>query len=81
MSKLIADLEGSEDFRTKMLGRFKRDCDYFLGHGGRHPKHLWCGEVQEHLEQMRALWESLALKPTWLTRADIDTYEVRMLME
>ena len=58
-----------ETFRYQLLGRLMMDCEYFLGYGGHDEKHLWAGNVQDHIIAMRELWHSCPYdkKPEWLT--------------
>ena len=62
----------------RLLSRMKRDCEYFLGAGGRAEKHLWAGNVREQIAKMRELYDALPEKPEWLTQEDIDRYAQRM---
>ena len=62
----------------RLLSRMKRDCDYFLGAGGRAEKHLWAGNVREQIAKMRELYAALPDEPEWLTMEDIDRYAQRM---
>lgn len=43
----------------RLLSRMKRDCEYFLGAGGRAEKHLWAGNVREQIAKMRELYDAL----------------------
>ncbi len=63
-----------------MLSRLKQDCDYYLGNGNQAIKHLWGNTVQEHIHEMKRIWNSLATdeKPEWLTMQDIESYEGKM---
>lgn len=69
-----------EDFSPEyqLLDRLKTDCEYFLGEGHRSEKHLWAGNVREHILKMRELYGSLLIKPVWLTESNIDSYAQRM---
>ena len=62
----------------RLLSRMKRDCEYFLGAGGRAEKHLWAGNVREQIAKMRELYDALPEKPEWLTMEDIERYAQRM---
>ena len=62
----------------RLLSRMKRDCEYFLGAGGRAEKHLWAGNVREQIAKMRELYDALPEKPEWLTQEDIERYAQRM---
>lgn len=67
-------------YRYQMLSRFKQDCDYFLGNGGRNEKYLWAGNVSDQIDVMKRTWDQFSEedKPEWLTWEDILDYEVRM---
>lgn len=69
-----------EDFSPEyqLLDRLKTDCEYFLGEGHRSEKHLWAGNVREHILKMRELYSNLLIKPVWLTESNIDSYAQRM---
>lgn len=78
---IINDLVHKEDtFRYQMLSRLQMDCDYFLGNGNRADKHLWAGNVPDHIKIMRALYNSFSddKKPEWISMEDIDNYEKEM---
>lgn len=78
---IINDLIHKEDtFRYQMLSRLQMDCDYFLGNGNRADKHLWAGNVPDHIKLMRALYNSFEddEKPEWISMEDIDNYEKEM---
>jgi len=55
-----------------------QDCEYFLGNGNRHEKFLWAGNVKEQIKTMKEIWNSLKVKPEWLTMEQINDYEKRM---
>jgi hypothetical protein len=64
-----------------MLARLQSDCNYYLGFGNRHEKHLWAGNVADHINEMKKLWNSLPAdaKPEWITMQQIEIYEKDML--
>jgi len=62
-----------------LLDRLKSDCDYYLGNGGRSPKHLWALNEQEQIDKMKELWNSLEEKPEWLTLEQILEYEKQLV--
>lgn len=43
-------------FNYQMLSRLKMDCDYFLGNGNRCKKHLYYKDEQDHINQMKKLY-------------------------
>lgn len=70
-------LKSSPKDRYFFLSRFVMDCNYYLGNGRRFPGHLWAGEERQHIENMKALWNSFSEdeKPEWLSWEDILNYE------
>ena len=67
------------ELEYRQLSRMKADCEYFLGAGGRHEKHLsGGGSVEKQIAKMRELYNAVSEKPEWLTAEDIDRYEQRM---
>lgn len=70
-----------ETFPYRMLDRMRLDCEYYLGNGGRHAKHLWATDNErEHIDIMKALWERLPEdgKPEWLPYEKLLEYEEKM---
>lgn len=74
-------LNSDEQFRYQLLDRMKMDCDYYLTHGNRNSKNLWALNEQEHIDYMKAIWDSFAKdkKPEWLTLDKIKFYEKHMV--
>lgn len=74
-------LRHSDEFKYHLLGRMQTDCNYFLGAGNRAEKFLWAGDVPEQIAYMRAIYNSFPddKKPEWISLADIDEYEKKML--
>lgn len=62
----------------QLLDRCKSDCEYFLGGGNRQKKHLWGGNIEDHIRKMKDLYCLLPEKPEWLTFEQIEEYERRM---
>lgn len=71
----------SQEFEYRLLGRLKRDCDYYLGAGGKNEKHLWAGTAEKQILKMRDLYENLAEKPEWFTEDELKHYEKEMLLD
>ena len=66
-------------FSYMMLDRLKSDCEYYLVNGVRNAKHsLWAHDEQAQIDKMRELYDSLTIKPEWLTMEQIDEYAARM---
>ena len=66
------------EFEYRQLSRLKSDCDYFLGAGQRHGKHLSEGGIEAQIAKMRELYDAVPDKPEWLIAEDIDRYEAEM---
>lgn len=66
--------------RNMILDRMRIDCEYYLGLGDAEAKYLWGGSVKEHMEFMKAIYDSFAEdeKPEWLTTEQISSYESKM---
>ena len=83
-TRTMAALDGGTvpynfEFEYRQLSRLKSDCDYFLGAGGRHERHLSeGGSIAAQIAKMRELYGLLPEKPEWLTAEDIDRYEAQM---
>ena len=66
-------------FNYMLLDRLKSDCEYYLVNGGRNAKHsLWAKDEQKQIDKMRELYESLPIKPEWLSKEQINEYAARM---
>lgn len=76
--KVVQECKKDVQFNYRLLDRLRSDCDYFLGNGGRHEKHLWAGNVKDQIAKMREIYDSLEKKPEWLSKEDIDEYERNM---
>lgn len=70
--------QGVFKYEYMLLARLQMDCDYYLGNGGRHAKHLWAPTEVEHIAKMKELWHLLPEKPEWLTIEQIEQYELDM---
>lgn len=73
--------EQSNKLEYMMLSRLKQDCDYFLGNGNRNEKHLWSLNKEDHIAEMKRIYNSLEEKPEWLSMEDIEKYAERMHVE
>ena len=65
-------------FNYMMLDRLKSDCEYYLCYGGRNAKSLWAHDEQRQIDKMREIYDSLKIKPEWMTMDKIDEYAARM---
>lgn len=80
IDNIIKRYPTNDTFKYQLLSRMQQDCNYFLGNGGRHPRHLWAEDVAEHIKCMKALWNSFSGdgKPEWLTMEQIEELEKLM---
>ena len=67
------------EFLYMMLARLQSDCEYWLGWGKRCDKHLWALDPVEQIKEMRKVYAVLPEEPEWLTPAQLDEYEHKML--
>lgn len=75
---ILNKCEENAKFEYMLLDRLRTDCDYYLGNGNRNEKNLWAGNVEEQIEKMKELYNSLPVKPDWLSMNDILNYESLM---
>ena len=68
-----------DEFKYRLLSRLQQDCEYFLGNGARHIKHLWADTAKEHINYMKEIWSDLKIKPEWLTLEQIVEYQKSMV--
>jgi hypothetical protein len=73
--------ENPNSFNYQMLNRLKSDCEYYLGCGNRCKKYLYYKDEQEHIDEMKKLYNSFPddEKPEWLTFEQILNYEKAMI--
>lgn len=64
-----------DKFNYQLLDRCRCDCEYYLGNGNRDEKHLWAGNVKDHIQKMKELYNILPVKPEWLSMEKIIEYE------
>lgn len=81
VKKIIEERLATDSHKYMLLDRMKQDCNYYLGNGNHLKKYLWAGDEKEHIEDMKALWNSFPddAKPEWLTLEQIEEYEKQML--
>lgn len=75
----IFENKSDNSFKYQLLGRLQSDCDYFLGNGRGHEKHLWAGNVKDQITKMKELWNTFSDKPEWLSMEEIEKYEKDMM--
>lgn len=82
IKKLIEERPETDSYKYMLLDRMKTDCNYYLGNGNRLKKYLWAEDEKEHIEDMKALWNSFPEneKPEWLTLEQIEDYERKMII-
>ena len=76
--KAAEPTEQDTSFSYQLLSRLQSDCEYFLGAGQGHEKHLWAGNVKNQIAKMWELYNAVLEKPNWLTAQDIERYEKQM---
>lgn len=74
----MTELIGCERFSYQMLSRLQHDCEVVLSSKEPNIKRLWAQNCDEQIRLMRELYDSLPVKPTWLTKEDIDGFETQM---
>lgn len=82
IKNLIKERPETDEYKYMLLDRMKADCRYYLDNGNRLKKYLWAGDEKEHIEDMKALYNSFSdeNKPKWLTMADIEAFEKEMIV-
>lgn len=66
-------------FNYMLLDRLKSDCEYYLSNGGINAKRsLWAQDEQAQIDKMREIYDSLKIKPEWLSKEQINEYAARM---
>lgn len=75
------NLNSKDEYKYMMLGRMKRDCEYYLGFGNQNTEVLWAKEEHEQINLMKNLFKSFPddKKPEWISLEDIATYENQMI--
>ena len=70
-------LQYDAKMRYMLLDRMLQDCKYYLGYGSKNIKYLWSKDEKEHIENMKALYNSFPdeEKPQWITMGIIEEYE------
>lgn len=68
------------EFKRSMLGRMESDIKYYTGNGGGYSGHLWAKDENEHINIMKALYNTLPEKekPDWINEKSIEEYSKQM---
>ena len=63
-----------------MLNRLQEDCKYFLGNGNGHIKHLYYEDIDQHIDEMKKIYNSFSEedKPEWIDLEEINEYKEKM---
>lgn len=82
IKKIIEESSETDTLKYMLLDRMRQDCEYYLGNGNRMKKYLWGNDEKEHIEDMKALLNSLpeSEKPEWLSMEQIEEYERKMIL-
>jgi len=67
-----------QTYTYMLLSRLQSDCEYFLNWGHRSINNLYYKDVNKHIEEMKNLWNSLLIKPEWLSYEEIENYQKEM---
>lgn len=83
IKNLIKERPATDSFKYMLLSRMQSDCNFYLGNGNRNAKYLWAEDEQDHIANMKALWNSFPEdgKPEWLSMEDIERFEKEMVVE
>lgn len=76
--KTITDLSKyarNDEFLYMLLSRLQGDCRFYLGNGNRNKKYLWALDETDHINEMKAIYNYLEIKPEWLTLEEIAEFE------
>lgn len=68
-------LSHDETYKYQMLGRMQSDCVNYP------QSHLWGININDHIWFMRELYNSMEVKPEWISSKQIDIYERRLSKE
>lgn len=74
-------LKSEPKYRYMLLDRLRQDCVYYLrSEVGGNPENLCTGNVEQQIEEMKAIWNSFPDedKPEWLTWEEILEFEKKM---
>lgn len=71
-------LSEGKEFEYMLLSRLQMDCKYFLGNGNGNERNLWADNVNDHIEKMKELYNSVDPKPEWISMEDIEDFEIKM---
>ncbi len=71
-------LSSGYGFAVGMLARLVSDCEYFLGYGMCNENVLWAKDVVLHTQLMVKLYDSLSVKPDFITRSELVAYGEKM---
>jgi hypothetical protein len=70
-------LKSEPSVRYGILDRMRSDCDYFINRS-RSLKDLWAHNIQDQADYMMEIYNSLEVKPEWITPEQIAAYPQRM---
>ena len=74
----VSTISNKQQHQYMLLSRLQSDCEYFLGYGNRSERHLYYGNVVDHIQGMLDLWNQLTVKPIWLSMERIRKYDKDM---
>ena len=68
----------SDEYTYMMLDRLKADLEYYFGWGNENEKSLWATTKENHIKEMRRLYNLVEIKPLWISKRDIEEYAKRL---
>ena len=73
-------LNQNNKYKYQILYTLQCDCQYFLGNGNCHEKHLWANNLDNHIQAMKMIYESFDEqdKPVCINNEMIDLYKDQM---
>ena len=78
MKNSITNLEKytkNSEFLYMLMGRLQFDCKAVLSGSSRS---LWGVTVEDHINEMKCIYDYLEPKPQWITKEEIEYYEKEM---
>lgn len=65
----------NQSFDYMMLDMLRSKLDYYYGYGNKSPNCLKNGNLVDHINSMKEIYNKLTIKPVWLTLEQIKKYE------
>lgn len=78
MNMQLIQLNSQMPYKYRMLGRLQFDCESYLYGLAPGTHRLWAGNIDDQIKTMKSIYESLEVKPDWITMEQIEEYEKQM---